>query len=98
MFISLVVKCSKYDWKNLKSTVTNAVKSNASDVFKKVYVCNRAEVVDVISRDAYAYLEIEEMMQSRFTEHDYYDSKVYYYGEAEEVKEDIALEKRRGED
>ena len=53
-----------------------------------------------MSRDLYVYVELEEMVKKKYANEEYYDSKVYYYGEEvpeefREKEEDVGLGRRR---
>lgn len=76
------------------------VRSTYARVFKECYVCDRQQANDVMSRDLYVYVELEEMVKKKYANEEYYDSKVYYYGEEvpeefREKEEDVGLGRRR---
>lgn len=98
--INFLVKASKYDWKQLRSTLDSAVKSAAVNVFKQCYICDKLQAQDVMSRDLCLFIDIADMMKKKYKNENYYGSKVLYYGEdvPEElrVKQDIVdLNERR---
>lgn len=98
--INIVVRASKYDWKNLRETVTALVHSSYSDVFKECFICNRDQVSDVVSRDICAYVDMEEMLKNKHSNENYYGSKVLFYGddvpeEYKQTRDEAGLEGRR---
>lgn len=98
--INFVVRGSRYEWKKLRDTVNVTVRSTYARVFKECYVCDRQQANDVMSRDLYVYVELEEMVKKKYANEEYYDSKVYYYGEEvpeefREKEEDVGLGRRR---
>jgi len=98
--LNFAVKASRYDWKDLKAVVENAVKSVYARVFRWVYVCDGEQARDVISRDLNAYVDLEEMITKKYMNAEIYESRVMYYGDdvPEELtvqKESVDLESRR---
>lgn len=98
--INFVVKGARYEWKILRNDVQAAVRSSYAKVFKQCRVCDKRQANDVMSRDLYLYVELEEMIKKKYTSEEYYGSKVYYYGdempvEYQEEKEDVGFGKRR---
>ena len=98
--INIAVRASKYDWKNLRDTVTSAVHSSCAEVFKECFVCNRDQVSDVASRDICAYIDMKEMLTNKHSNENYYGSKVLFYGddvpdEYKQIRDQAGLEDRR---
>jgi len=98
--INFAVRGSRYEWKQLRETVNAAVRSSYAHVFKECYVCDRQQATDIMSRDLYVYVELEEMVKKKYANEEYYNSKVYYYGEEvpeefQEKEEEVGLSKRR---
>lgn len=78
---SFIVKASRYDWKNLRDNVQRVVKSDESEVFEFISVCNHDDVLNTISRDLGAYIDMDEMLKGKFTVNDYEGSEVLFYGD-----------------
>lgn len=98
--INFLIKGSKYEWKTLKANLDAAVSSAYTKVFKECYVCNKEQTNEVMSRDLYAYVDFEDMLQRKYKNEEYFGSKVLYYGEEvpekyKENKEFVDIESRR---
>ncbi len=98
--INFIVKGARYEWKQLRDDVQAAIRSSYAKVFKQCIKCDRKQANDVMSRDLYLYVDLEEMIKKKYAREEYYDSEVYYYGEEvpdeyKEKKEVVGLERRR---
>ncbi|MDR1523199.1 MAG: hypothetical protein LBS29_04545 [Endomicrobium sp.] len=82
--IIFVIKSRKLDWKDLKANANIAIYSNASKIFKDVHLADKDEVVEIVGRDINSFFDLDEMLQRKYSTHEYYGSKVLHYGEREE--------------
>lgn len=95
-----LVKSTRADWKLLREHVASIVKSYKGKLFHSLKVGDREEVSSVFSRDITAYVDLQEVLESKYVVEDFKGAKVLFYGDAvpQEYKperDSIAISKRR---
>lgn len=98
--VSIVVKGSKYDWKNLYNRLLEIVDSEFSEVFFCVKILNGEGVNDILSRDICANIDLRAMLVQKYKNEEFFGSEVLFYGdeipdEYLPKREDAGLENRR---
>lgn len=91
--INYILKCPKYDWKKLKAAIKELVSSRAAGVFYTVYVCDQAQVNDVLSRDLCLDVDLEQMLCNKYKNVDYAGSKIMYFDDEipEKLKPEVEV-------
>jgi hypothetical protein len=84
---NFVIKGSKYNWKSMRKTLEDVLKSSSAEVFSKAWIATRDDVDQIMSRDICAFINLTDMLQKKFASEDYRGSKVLFYGE--EVPEEF---------
>jgi hypothetical protein len=89
--LNFVVKSYKNQWAKLKKDLTALVSSESMHCFDMPKVCDKDQVIDVISRDTTLYVDLAEMLRTKHSSDNYFGSRVLYFGE--EVPEDMKEQK-----
>lgn len=93
--IVIVVKGSRNYWTDIRDDCKQAVNSAAARAFKDVHIATRDEVREILGTDIRGYVDIDGELQRKYATHQYYGSKVLYFGdEPKEVAEDGKNEER----
>lgn len=74
-----LVKASKYNWKKLKSHLTELVSSEVSNCFNEIGICSYDQCIDAFNRDICGFVDIQKMLISKFDNDQFHDSKVLWY-------------------
>ena len=98
--INFMVKCPKYDWKKLRKSLEDTVHSTDSSLFYNLYICDKEQANDVLSRDICIDIDLEQMLLEKYKSTEYKGSGVLYYDNdiPEKLKprvEKVNLEGRR---
>lgn len=75
------VKFSKYSKNTIRASLDELLSSNLSKFFHSVYICNRQQVIDILSRDLGLYVDIDELLSKAYANNEFYGSEVLFYGE-----------------
>lgn len=94
--LNFVVHAYKNQWPKLHKAVFNIIKSEYAECFDIIKVCDRQEAVDVISRDICLYVDIGEMLISKYSQDKYFGSKVLYFDD--DIPEDMQKKVQTFED
>ena len=89
--INFIVKTYKSNAKALRLKLDEIVKSSSSSVFKTIYICDKYQANDVLSRDVCTNVDLDKMLLQKYHSEEYYGSKVLYYGD--DVPEKLKPEK-----
>lgn len=83
-----LVKASKYNWKKLKSHLTELVSSDVASCFNEIKICGYDECHEQFNRDICGFVDTQKMLIKKFDNEQYYDSKVLWYDDnvPEELK------------
>lgn len=73
------VYASKYDWKKLKSHVTEIVQSELAQCFNEIEIADKHTANELYARDLMNYLDFNKMLTKKYDNTDYHDSKVLWY-------------------
>ena len=94
--INFAVRCFKDNWFNMRKDLIELVKSENSMCFDIIKICNRDEVIDVISRDSCLYVDIKEMLLNKHNADNFFGSKVLYFGDNKPKEEDFSIFNEEG--
>lgn len=86
--MNFCVMAPKSQWATLKKDVEELVKSDLSNCFDIIYVCDKDDVTDVASRDLCLHIDIIEMLKDNLSSDKFFGSKVLYFGEKKEEEKD----------
>lgn len=98
--ISFLVTATKYNWKKLKSHLDELVSSELALMFNEIAVLNYDEVIDLLNRDICGFVDITNMLISKYDNDEFYGSKVLWHDDqipeqAITGREESNLEDRR---
>lgn len=85
--ICILVKGSKYAWKDLKIMLDRLVHSESAYCWKSIAIAGAdevngaASVTDVFSRDLCMDVDVTEMLVEKYKSDEFYGSKVLFYGD-----------------
>lgn len=87
-----IVKARKYNWKHLKAKLTELVNSDVARCFNELYIAGTQEVVQIMSRDIEAYVDLNEMLLNKMQNDEITGARVLFYDDADiaQFKEDKA--------
>lgn len=96
--ILFIVKARKTWWTEVRDSCKMAVQSNAARAFKDIHLATRAEVSDILNTDIRGFVDTDKILQQKFANHQYYGSKVLYFGEEPKdvVTEENIIKEERG--
>jgi hypothetical protein len=77
--IIFFVKGNRGDWKDIRKNLELAAFSPQAKAFKEVGIAGRDEVVDILGRDINGTLDLDAMLQRKYTTGEYFGSKVTGY-------------------
>jgi hypothetical protein len=79
--VNYIINGNKNKRNIIKKDINNIIKSEYSECFDIIKLCDRKEANDVISRDLTVYVDIEEMLHNKMNLNNYFGSKVLYFDE-----------------
>lgn len=93
--VVFVVKGRKTEWKDIRDNCKTAVFSASSKAFKEVTLASREEIEDVLNTDVRGVVDLDNILQEKYTTHQYYGSKVLYFDDKkEEPERDMEFEEK----
>lgn len=94
--IVIVVKGPRGYWTEIRDDCRQACNSAAARAFKDVHIAMRDEVHEILDTDIRGYVDIDGELQRKYATHQYYGSKVLYFGDEPEVVEPEGDSEERG--
>lgn len=79
--INFIINSYKNKWSQLKKDVDILVKSEYVQCFDRVFVCSKQQAIDIISRDITVFVDVNEMLITKYNSTNYFGSKVLYFGD-----------------
>ena len=80
-----VVKARKYNWKHMRDKLKELLNSDVAKCFNELYIAGTQEVIDIMSRDIEAYVDLNEMLLQKMSDDDVSGARVLFYDD-EDVK------------
>ena len=77
--IIFVVLVNKSSWRSAKERLNDIVTSKVADCFNEIYIANREQVNDIMSRDLCMYIDINQMLLNKFNSLDIGSSRMMWY-------------------
>lgn len=90
----IAVKAPRSYWTEVRDTCKQVIYSGAAKAFKDVHMASRDEVLDVINTDVRTYVDVDGILQKKYATHNYFGSKVLYFGERAEGNDDLSGQER----
>ena len=95
-----VVSAMSTKWKRLKTRLQEIMESEVVKCFNEIQLCEYGEVGELFNRDVCTYIDVNKMLEKKFDNDEFYESKVLWYDEnvpTELLKKDETsnLEERR---
>lgn len=94
--IVIAVKAGKGYWTEVRDSCKQACFSGAAKAFKDVHVATRNEVLDIINTDVRTYVGVDDILQRKYATHNYFGSRVLYFGDKKEDGTDALAGEERG--
>lgn len=96
----IALRTTRSSWKDLKHDIESALNSSKSRCFRRVKLCNREEVTDIVRRDLFAHIDLENMVLKKYANEEYLGSKVLFYDNPSsrqgiQDEDEVKLNKRR---
>lgn len=88
------VKAPRSYWTEVRDTCRQVCYSGAAKAFKDVHLASRNEVLDILNTDVRTYVDVDGILQKKYTTHEYFGSHVLYFGDKEEDNSDLAGQER----
>ncbi len=90
------VKATRSYWTEVRDSCKQAVYSGAAKAFKDVHMATREEVLDIINTDVRTYVDVDGILQKKYATHNYFGSKVLYFGDKKSGETDYLAGEERG--
>lgn len=84
--IVFLVKAKKYNWKHLKSKLTELVNSDVAKCFNEIYIADTKAVIDIMSRDIETHVDLNEMLLNKLDDGEITGARVLFYDDEDLVK------------
>lgn len=81
-----VVKARKYNWKHMRDKLKELLNSDVAKCFNELYIAGTQEVIDIMSRDIEAYVDLNEMLLQKMSDDDVSGARVLFYDD-EDIKQ-----------
>lgn len=82
----IAVKASRSYWTEVRDTCKQACYSAAAKAFKNIHLASREEVLEIINTDVRTYVDVDGILQKKYATHNYFGSRVLYFGDKPEDK------------
>lgn len=98
--ITFMVWTSKYNWKKMKSHLSELVDSEICSCFNEIVIADYDTVMNLCNRDICGFVDIDKMLTAKYNNEQFYQSKVVWYDdkvpeELTPTPESSSLEERR---
>lgn len=87
-----VLKTRKAYFTDIRDAAKQAVYSATARVFKEVHIATPEEVQELIDLDIHGVVNLDATLQKKYATHQYYGSRVLYFGDEPEQKTDKSVE------
>ena len=77
-----VVKGTRSDWKEIHENFETGLHSNCAKAFKFCMIADKPTAEEVFSRDTDTVINFEDLLQRKYSTHEYYGSKVLHFDDA----------------
>lgn len=94
--VVFVVKGRKKDWQEIRDNCKTAVFSASSKAFKEVTLAGREEIQDVLNTDVRGVVDLNSILQEKYTTHQYYGSRVLYFDDKIDDVEPVTEYEEKG--
>lgn len=86
--IVIVVKGHKSYFTEIRDNCKTAAYSMAARAFKDVHIAQREEIQDILNTDIRGLVDLDGLLQRKYATHQYYGSRVLFYGDKQLKPED----------
>lgn len=93
--ITFLVTSAKYDWKKMRTHLTELCSSELALMFNECKLCGYDDVSELFDRDMCGFVNIEKMLMSKFDNEQYHGSRVLWYDE--EIPQELVPEQDKSD-
>ena len=94
--IVFVVKGRKSYWTDIRDNCKMAIYSGPAKAFKEVKIGLRDDIQEVLNTDIRGVVDLDSLLQKKYSTHQYFGSKVLYFDEKPEEDEGQVVSEERG--
>mgnify|MGYP000119822921 FL=1 len=94
--IAFVVKGRKSYWTDIRDNCKMAIYSGPAKAFKEVKIGLRDDIQEVLNTDIRGVVDLDSLLQKKYSTHQYFGSKVLYFDEKPEEDEGQVVSEERG--
>ena len=94
--IVFVVKGRKSYWTDIRDNSKMAIYSGSAKAFKEVKIGLRDDIQEVLNTDIRGVVDLDSLLQKKYSTHQYFGSKVLYFDEKPEEDEGQVVSEERG--
>lgn len=94
--IVFVVKGRKSYWTDIRDNCKMAIYSGPAKAFKEVKIGLRDDIQEVLNTDIRGVVDLDSLLQKKYSTHQYFGSKVLYFDEKPEEEEGQVVSEERG--
>lgn len=94
--IVFVVKGRKNYWTDIRDNCKMAIYSGPAKAFKEVKIGLRDDIQEVLNTDIRGVVDLDSLLQKKYSTHQYFGSKVLYFDERPEEDEGQVVSEERG--